>query len=97
MLQPAVREFLLVVDEEFQHWPDLLEVRAFRDLVCLLVPGDESVVLQFRKVNVVHLHESCEFFIRRFVCIDEDQIKGIKAGKKFQMMNSNFCLSTVSN
>jgi len=25
-------------------------------------------------VNVVHLHESCKFFIRRFVCIDDDRV-----------------------
>lgn len=91
-LQPAVGEFVLVVAEEFEQWSNLLEIRTFRDLVGVPVPRDEPVVLQFREVNVLHLHESREFLVRRFVRDDGDRfvvlwVVGQQRDQQFSALN----------
>lgn len=59
-----------MVVEEFEHESDLVEFWSFRHFVRLLIPADEAVEFEFRKVDVVHLDEALDgsgFFLCRSV------------------------------
>lgn len=50
--EPPIREFVPVIVDQGQEWLDFVPPGPFADLICLLVPPDESHLFEFREMPV---------------------------------------------